>query len=344
VLTGPGSEEGAQAGRTEGPLVSVIVPVYNSADQLALCLEAIQQSDWPAFECIVIDDASTDPAIAEIAGRYGVRYQRMAERKGPGLARNAALGIANGQFVFFCDADVLLHPGTLRQAVKLLESEPGVAAVIGSYDDRPADSSFLSQYRNLYHHWNHQIAGEEASTFWTGCGGIRKSVLSQVGGFSSRYPEPSIEDIELGYRMREAGHRIRLLKTMYGTHLKRWHFWEMVRTDIFQRGAPWVELLLLHRSVPWDLNLNSSARLATAAAALLPFSLLSVLVVNPLISLFSTLSLVALIVLAQKSFYRLLLERKGFAFACAVVPMQVVFFMGCALALPLGCLSYLRRR
>jgi len=337
-------QELAPQGNVEASLVSVIVPVYNSAEELALCLAAIMRSDLPAFECIVIDDASTDPGIAEVAERFGVRYDRMPQRSGPALARNAGVGMAEGQIVFFCDADMLLHPGALSQAMQLLESEPGVAAVIGSYDDKPADPSLLSQYRNLYHHWNHQMASEEASTFWTGCGAIRKSVFLQVGGFSSEYAEPCIEDIELGYRLREAGHRIRLLKSMVGTHLKRWRFWDMVRTDIFRRGVPWMALLLQHRNVPWDLNLNKRARLATAAAALLPFSLLSALVLDPLITLFSALTLVVLIVLAQMPFYRLLLQRKGIAFTCAAVPLQLVFFMGCALALPLGYLRYLRPR
>jgi hypothetical protein len=56
---------------------------------------------------------------------------------------------------------------------------------------------------------------------------------------------------------------------MLGTHLKQWKFWDMLRTDVFQRGVPWTVLLLRYRSAPADLNLNLRARAAMVSAALL---------------------------------------------------------------------------
>ena len=252
-------------GAEDRHLVSVIVPVFNGADDLDRCLKAIKGSDWPAFECVVIDDASTDPQVAEIISRHGVRFERLPIRSGPAVARNAGAGKARGEILFFTDSDVLLHEDALSQAMTVLRPDPDIAAVIGSYDARPGHRSLLSRYRNLHHHWNPQVANEEASTFWTGCGAIRSSVCAELGGFSPSYRRPSIEDIELGYRLREAGHRIRLLKSMLGTHLKQWNFLDMVRTDIFRRGVPWVALLLRHRSAPADLNLNRRAKIATLA-------------------------------------------------------------------------------
>jgi len=374
-------------------LVSVVVPVFNGGEDLDRCLGAINRSDWPAFECIVVDDASTDSGTAEIAVRHGARLERMKQRGGPALARNAGVKKARGEVVFFTDADVMLHPDALAKAMAVLESETDVAAVFGSYDDRPTHDSLLSRYRNLYHHWNHQIASEEASTFWTGCGAIRKEIFNELGGFSSDYKRPSIEDIELGYRLRAKGYRIRLLKSMFGTHLKHWKFWDMVRTDIFLRGVPWLTLLRRHRSAPADLNLNSRAKIATVFAALLPLTVLLLLffghpkAVVPMlamllvallcgwltrdfgaketatrwksvVALFGVfllptlalawaadpwawlpLSLIAVVVWTQKGFYHLLSERGGFGLAIAVVPLQLMFFMGCALSFPLGLLA-----
>jgi len=321
----------------------------------------------------------------------------LKQRSGPGLARNAGVEEARGEIIFFTDADVLLHSDAIGKAMKALESNPEIAAVFGSYDDKPDHSSLLSRYRNLYHHWNHQIANEEASTFWTGCGAIRKDVFVELGGFSSDYERPSIEDIELGYRLRDAGHRIRLLKTMLGTHLKHWKFRDMVRTDIFQRGVPWVALLQQYRSAPSDLNLNWRARMATVSAALLAAMVPLMLISGHFESLIPTLAwllaaalcsrltrfsdaensgsewrpllalligiflpllalawvqdvwallpliLIAVIAWAQKDFYLLLSARGGIGFAIAVVPLQVLFFMGCALSVPLGFLKFLRR-
>ena len=57
----------------------------------------------------------------------------------------------------------------------------------------------VSQYRNLLHHFVHQHGHAEASTFWAGCGAIRRAAFDAVGGFdAARFPRPSIEDIELG--------------------------------------------------------------------------------------------------------------------------------------------------
>jgi GT2 family glycosyltransferase len=369
------------------------VPAFNAEQDLERCLEAINRSDWPAFECIVVDDASTLPGTAEVVERHGARLVRLEQRSGPGLARNAGVAQARGDVVFFIDADVLLHSDSLSKAMAALDSDPGVAAVFGSYDDAPGHGSFLSRYRNLYHHWNHQTANEEASTFWAGCGAIRKSVFLEVGGFSADYKQPSIEDIELGYRIREAGYRIRLLKTMFGTHLKHWRFWDMLRTDMFRRGVPWAALLFQYPSAPRDLNLNRHARIATVAAALLlllsmlavlaghamalvPLSALIVaalcciplvtgrdsersghgwkttsalligilppllafgLLPNPWAPL--PLVLTATVVWCQRDFYRLLAARGGIAFAIAAVPLQLVFFIGCAFSVPLGYLA-----
>jgi hypothetical protein len=69
-----------------------------------------------------------------------------------------------------------------------------------------------------------------------------------IGGFDTvRFPRPQIEDIELGYRLRDAGGRIVLDPTVQGTHLKQWTFWRMLRTDVIDRGIPWMRLLLERR-------------------------------------------------------------------------------------------------
>jgi glycosyltransferase involved in cell wall biosynthesis len=153
------------------PSLTVIVPVYNGSHFLDRCLSGLRASDYPNFELIVADDASTDNS-GEVARRHGARVLRMPRQSGPGAARNAAAREASGEVVFFVDADVVVAPDAVRRVAENFRAHPNVAAVFGSYDDSPAENNFLSQYKNLCHHFVHQQGNTEASTFWGGCGAV----------------------------------------------------------------------------------------------------------------------------------------------------------------------------
>jgi hypothetical protein len=149
------------------------------------------------------------------------------------------------------------------------ENEPELVALIGSYDDSPACPDFLSQYRNLMHHFVHQSSRQQASTFWSGCGAIRPELFLQHCGFDESYGRPAIEDIELGYRLQQAGCRIVLDRGIQVKHLKRWTLFDLVKTDVLDRGIPWTELILRDRRMPNDLNLQISQRISVALVFLL---------------------------------------------------------------------------
>ena len=256
----------------KGPALSVIIPVHNSAAHLERCLSNLAQSEFTDYECIVVDDGSTDGS-AEVAERHGVRVVRTPKKSGPAAARNRGMQEAAGEILYFFDSDVCIKPDTLGRVVERFEAEPDIDALIGSYDDEPGEPDFLSQYRNLFHHWIHQGASENATTFWSGCGAIRKQALLEYRGFDENYRRPSIEDIELGYRMKADGRSIRLDKQLRVKHLKRWSFWQILRTDVFDRGIPWTELILRYPHVPAALNITLDQRLNVVLAHLLAIAL-----------------------------------------------------------------------
>lgn len=241
--------------------VCVIVPVYNSAGSLARCLDAICNSTYPHTTCIVVDDSSTDASPA-IAAAYPVQVVTLqGGPSGPAHARNVGAEAATSDIVFFVDADVVIAPKTVADVADSLRRHPHYAAVFGSYDEEPASGEFVSQFKNLSHHFVHQHGQEDAATFWSGCGAVRRTIFLELGGFdTTRYPRPSIEDIELGYRLRKAGHRILLNKKIQVKHLKRWTLRTLIKADIFDRGIPWTQLILEYRSMPNDLNLGRSQR------------------------------------------------------------------------------------
>jgi GT2 family glycosyltransferase len=147
----------------------------------------------------------------------------MAGRLGPAAARKTGAQVARGKYLYFIDADCELQPDTLARIAEVFQADPGLDALFGSYDDTPGAANFMAQYKNLFHHYVHQKSSELASTFWTGCGVIRRAQFLALGGFDlQRYRRPAIEDIDLGYRLKRAGGRIRLVKHVQVKHLKAW--------------------------------------------------------------------------------------------------------------------------
>ncbi len=247
--------------------ISVVIPVFNASQHLSVCLEHLLQCRPKPLECIVVDDGSTDGS-ADVAKKYGAAVVATGGRLGPAYARNLGARAAHGDILFFLDSDVRVHPETLARITALFEGDPELAGVSGSYDDSPGSPDFISQYRNLMHHYVHQHARREACTFFSACGAVRREVFFRHGGFDQAYGRPAIEDIELGYRMAESGCKIILDHELQVTHLKRWTFWRLMKTDIFDRGIPWTELILQYRRMPNDLNVRFAQRVSVALSLL----------------------------------------------------------------------------
>jgi len=246
--------------------LSVIVPVHNGGEDLGRCLQGLAQSSRPADEIIVVDDGSTDGSAA-LAAAAGARVIALgAGPRGPAFARNRGVEAASGDLLIFIDADVVVHTDTLARMQKVFEESVDVAALFGSYDDHPPVRTATSLYKNLLHHYVHQHSGPEAGSFWAGCGAIRRSVFQAVGGFDERYRRPSIEDIDLGVRLRRGGLRILLCADIQATHLKHWTLGSLLRADIFARAVPWTRLILREGKLPADMNLTWRSRFSALLA------------------------------------------------------------------------------
>jgi GT2 family glycosyltransferase len=243
--------------------LSVVIPVHNGGADLRRCLEALAASVRPADEVIVADDASTD-ASGELARRHGARVVTLpGSPHGPAFARNRGAEVAGGDVLVFVDADVAVHHDTLGRIEQTLAEHPEVAAVFGSYDDDPPARELVSRYKNLLHHWVHQHGRREAVTFWTGCGAVGRATFRSVGGFDETWP--SLEDIELGARLRRSGLRVLLCPEVQATHLKRWTLASLLRSDILDRAFPWTRLIVEEAHLPEDLNLDVRSRFSALA-------------------------------------------------------------------------------
>ena len=306
--------------------VSAIIPAYNSATHLGLCLRRLAASSLPPAECIVVDDGSTDDTPA-VARQHGASLVSAGGRQGPAFARNLGARQARGDLLVFLDADVCVREDTLRRIVDRFQADPSPDAVIGSYDDTPAAPGFFSQYKNLQHHYVHQTANSSATTFWTGCGAIRRAVFLELGGFHSGYDRPAIEDIEFGSRLLAAGKNILLDRSLQVKHLKRWTFLDILKTDILRRALPWTELILRSGKMPNDLNVRLDQRVSVALMfGAVPLLLASAVILGNAALLFAALCAAAVVLLINAPFYRFLASKRGFWFGAGSALMHLLYF------------------
>jgi GT2 family glycosyltransferase len=275
------------------PTLSVIVPVYNGASTLAVCLNTLQKGEQAPNQLIVVDDGSRDDSATIARTKGATVVSRSEGPAGPAEARNRGAEQATGDILVFIDADVRVHADTLRQIADYFSEHPEVDALFGSYDDAPTVRTLVSRYANLRHHFVHQHGKREAGTFWSGCGAVRRSAFRVVNGFDvRRFPYPSMEDVDLGYRLIAAGYRIHLVPEIQAKHLKCWTLNRLIRTEIFARAIPWTRLLQEDKKQrPADLNLRWQHRVSGLIALLgfllLPTSLFypNVLLVLPFVFL-----------------------------------------------------------
>ncbi len=299
---------------------------------MELCLAALTKSSLPVDECIVVDDASTDDS-RNIARRFGARVVTLPVRGGPAKARNLGAGLASGDVLLFLDADVCVHAGSVARIAEHFRTEQGLDAVFGSYDDAPAEPSFVSQYRNLLHCFTHRHGRRRATTFWCGCGAVRRDRFLALGGLPQEYSRPSIEDIEFGQRLATSGGMILLDPAIQVKHLKRWTLAGMLRTDIFDRAIPWARLILRNGSMPDDLSVRWSQRVSVLLA-----------LTAPALAVFghwrgALLSECAVMALNHR-FYTFLITKRGVWFALRAVPFHLAYHLYSGLAFGIAALEH----
>ena len=249
------------------PTISIIIPAFNAQATIGACLEAINGAKHKRDEVIVFDDGATDNtnAIATAAGAKILRNQ--GAPLGPAHGRNTAAAVATSEFLLFVDADVVIATDTIELLITEI-AQTGAIAAFGSYDDRPRSNRLTSLYANLRHHHVHQHGPSEATTFWSGIGMIDRRVFLASGGYDTAlFAHPSIEDVELGVRLKSAGHRIRLVHGAFGTHCKDWSLWRVWHTDVVRRAYPWSALIADGRTAGIDLNVATGERITAGLAA-----------------------------------------------------------------------------
>ena len=219
-----GSIEARMGAEPDSPSLSIIVPVHNGGAHLGDTLAAIGASGIArdGYELIAVDDASTDGSVV-VAARYADTLVRLkGHPRGAAYARNRGVDQACGDLIAFVDADVRVRRDTLSRMIAVLNADAGIAAVGASNDGTSADGGVATHYWNLLQEFGAQQHGGFGIQFSASCGVVRLSALLTVGMYNEwLFRGASLEDLELGQRLRNGGYRVLFCDDVPVSHLRR---------------------------------------------------------------------------------------------------------------------------
>lgn len=212
--------------------LSVIIPTYNRKNVLIKCLNALFNQTYPQsnYEIIVIDDGSTDGTEKMIktmidGAPCALRYFKQ-ENKGPAAARNVGIRNANGKIVLFVGDDIIVTPSLLEEHLKWHGQYPdNNVAVLGyvTWSPEIEITPFMKWLENggpQFHFWQikDKIEVDAHNYFYTCNLSLKRKFILENGLFDTEFSYAAFEDIELGYRLKNKGLKMKYNKDAVGYH------------------------------------------------------------------------------------------------------------------------------
>ena len=272
------------------PRVSIIIPVKDRADDLRHCLQSLQQLDYPCdrLQIVVVDDGSSD-ASPDVARQFGATLVCSGSvGGGPALARNKGVSVARGEILAFIDSDCTAAKNWLADLLPTF-NDPQVAAV-GGWVDGMHYGSALDRYEAVMSSLNlgrREMCGAGGNdTFYLpSCNLLmRKEAFCAAGGFRAELHVG--EDVDLTWRLRDSGWKIRYVPRGTVYHAHRSLLWPFMKRR-FDYGTSEGTLHRLHplRGKKMVAPPMLSAILLSLLAALLTLTPALVLVAGVLLGL-----------------------------------------------------------
>lgn len=192
------------------PFVSVIIPVFNDAKRLKICLEALEQQTYPRtlYEVIVIDNGSdNDENIEEIIAQFNQAFATSENIPGSYAARNKGIFLAQGDVIAFTDADCIPARNWIQKGVINLMQMPNCGLVVGKVEiflKEPNKRTLVELYESITAFRQKELlekyrGGVTANLF------TFKAVIERVGSFNENLK--SSGDIEWGQRVYSFGYQ-----------------------------------------------------------------------------------------------------------------------------------------
>jgi glycosyltransferase involved in cell wall biosynthesis len=192
------------------PKITVVVAAYNAEILIGNTIQSLVDQDYPNYEIIIVDDASTD-RTAEIAAAFNCRLIRLERNSGPGIARNKGVEAGSGYYIAFTDADCIV-PNNWLSSFELRLRDETLAGVTGGYSDT-ACNSFISRFMKHELDIRQKALNGRCRCAITANFACRRKDFEDVGGFpiyfisdptSSKKPYHGNEDNELAFHLTES--------------------------------------------------------------------------------------------------------------------------------------------
>lgn len=317
------------------PLVSVVVPCYNRAHTVALCVRSVQRQTYPTIEIIVVDDASSDDSAAT-AEAAGATVLRLPTNSGPAIARNVGAGHARGEILFFLDADVALEPDSVAAAVAHLRSSSTLGAICGVLRPESLLShNLVAEYRALqmYHWWLAQEGPMEG--LHTALCAMRAEVFHEIGPFNPdlRHTEAP----EYGHRIRQR-YEVRSTAAIAGTHDHDTTLRVLLPKVFLRARASAIEVR------PGEVPGGAASRVVASGLVLAAALTTPLPLVAGLGGLAAPVLLLAVAVALDAGTYRRVVASRGVRFGLRFTAVHLLYQLTSAAGAALGTVTRLLRR
>ncbi|UTA47371.1 glycosyltransferase [Simiduia sp. 21SJ11W-1] len=129
----------------DSPLVSVIVPAYNAEKYIVETLDSIVAQKYSNWECIVVDDGSTDNTLRLVKEYGDDRFVSLTQPNsgGPARPRNVGIEAARGEYVFIFDSDDIMLPGKIQKTLAALQKYPKAGLFFSNFQEIDEDGSVI---------------------------------------------------------------------------------------------------------------------------------------------------------------------------------------------------------
>jgi GT2 family glycosyltransferase len=221
------------------PAISVIMPTYNRAYDLARTLRAYdQQVGSSEFELIAVDDGSNDETYQVLTSyqptRYRLRVERLEKNSGPAAARNRGMLLAQAPLVIFVGDDILpdryLIEGHLTAHRYYSNNQIAVLGKVQWPSDLPVNTLMahidgIGAQQFSYHYFKDGQEYDYRHFYTANISLKRDFLLSESKGFDTGFPFAAFEDVELSYRLAKRGLKIYYASALIGAHYHYHTIW-----------------------------------------------------------------------------------------------------------------------